>query len=113
MIFDLKGSTKGRKTEVSDRFWRRDKDGRGQVLKDLNYVEINNDLGGRLMQLGKDQVKDLDDRLKKDSAFLARHNLMDYSVLLGIEEVVEEPVVNLPANNPQECGTGGRLTALS
>ena len=54
MIFDLKGSTKNRLTQVHSRFWRKSKDGRGQVLKDMNYVEINNDLGGRLMQLGKE-----------------------------------------------------------
>ena len=39
------------------------------------------------MMLDKEQVKDIEDRIKQDAAFLAKHNLMDYSVLLAIEEV--------------------------
>ena len=34
ILFDLKGSTKGRRTQLQDRFWRREMDSRGRVLKD-------------------------------------------------------------------------------
>lgn len=101
ILFDLKGSTKGRMAPQKDRFWRREMNSRGVVLKDLNYLEINKDLGGRLMQLNKEQVKDIDSRIKQDAAFLAEHNLMDYSVLLAIEEIEEDADTEREYNNPQ------------
>ena len=39
------------------------------------------------MKLDKKQYKNLDWLIKKDSQFLHKHNLMDYSMLLVIESV--------------------------
>lgn len=94
MTFDLKGSTKGRLTCIppdEQRFWRKNDFNQKRVMKDLNYLEINRDLSGQLMKLSKEQFDELDWLFKVDSQFLRDHNLMDYSVLLVIEEVQVDP----------------------
>ena len=55
------------------------------MLKDLNYCEINKDIN--LMHLSLDQYDSLDKVLELDSIFLSKHNLMDYSLLLIIEQI--------------------------
>lgn len=48
------------------------------------------------MKLSKQQFEDIEIILKADSIFLAKHNLMDYSLLLVIEECpVDEDKMNL------------------
>ena len=67
--------------------WRRNEFNQKRVMKDLNYIEINKDLNDQLMKLSKEQYDDIDWLIKVDSAFLSKHNLMDYSILLVIEEI--------------------------
>ena len=42
MIFDIKGSTVNRKSEVAAQFWRKDFNQR-KTMKDMNFVEISQD----------------------------------------------------------------------
>ena len=70
-------------------------------MKDLNYLEINRDLSGQLMKLSKQQFDELDWILKADSKFLSDHNLMDYSLLLVIEECPVDPEAQSARINKQ------------
>lgn len=52
MIFDLKGSTHGRRTKYDTKFWR--KNGNfNKILKDLNYIEINKDMKGSFLEISQ------------------------------------------------------------
>ena len=68
--YDLKGSFVGRKKSKSS-----------FVYKDLDFLEHN-----QCFFLGEDQKQLLVDTLRYDSSFLARHNFMDYSLLVDIEK---------------------------
>lgn len=75
--YDLKGSTVGRYVEVK----KDEKTGQGKpkVLKDLNF--------NRKIMLGPEKRKIFVEQIQKDSEFLARMNIMDYSLLLGIHDL--------------------------
>jgi len=75
-IYDLKGSTRGRKTKLSPEEAREDGASGMKVLKDLNFIEIPQ----KLDVANEDKQKVLD-IIDYDSKFLAQNNLMDYSVL--------------------------------
>lgn len=81
--FDLKGSTLGRYTKVSNTF---DDDPR-PVLKDLNWLENH-----MKIQFGPLKGQIFLNQLKKDVEFLSRLNIMDYSLLLGIQHIDTEVV---------------------
>jgi hypothetical protein len=49
LVFDLKGSTKGRKTALQQRFWLKELNDKN-CLKDLNFLEINRDLNDTLVR---------------------------------------------------------------
>lgn len=70
--FDLKGSTLGRSTPVKKRT-------EGVILKDLDIKDM--DIKLHLPEHIRDQFVW---QLKRDTEFLARHKVMDYSLLLGI-----------------------------
>eukprot|EP00004_Rigifila_ramosa_P027810 TRINITY_DN918_c0_g1_i3.p1 TRINITY_DN918_c0_g1~~TRINITY_DN918_c0_g1_i3.p1 ORF type:complete len:442 (+),score=90.42 TRINITY_DN918_c0_g1_i3:100-1425(+) len=73
--YDLKGSTVGR-TSVGE-------DGKSAgVMKDLDFLNRN-----RRLILGPFKRLCFVEQIKKDSAFLAKHNIMDYSLLVGISYV--------------------------
>eukprot|EP01130_Rhizamoeba_saxonica_P010926 TRINITY_DN4511_c0_g1_i2.p1 TRINITY_DN4511_c0_g1~~TRINITY_DN4511_c0_g1_i2.p1 ORF type:complete len:891 (-),score=118.16 TRINITY_DN4511_c0_g1_i2:111-2783(-) len=69
-LYDLKGSTDGRKTAMKDRK-------PGVPLKDLDFGDQLIDLGTK-----KDEVLHI---IERDSKFLEECNVMDYSLLLGIK----------------------------
>jgi 1-phosphatidylinositol-4-phosphate 5-kinase len=72
--YDLKGSTVGRITnEESCR--------EGAVQKDLNLVQ-----SGRKFRLGPEHIDIFYDTLKADVIFLRDQNIMDYSLLVSIEQ---------------------------
>ena len=88
MTFDMKGSTIKRKVRfngANKQFWLRKLDQK-KVMKDLNYVEINKDCGYTLMELTQEQNTKLNNIINIDSLFLQSQGLMDYSLLLVIEE---------------------------
>ena len=68
--YDLKGSTKSR--EVKDK--------KADVLKDINYLHSND----VFLLMEKDRKEELFDQIKADITLLKSHNLMDYSLLMGV-----------------------------
>lgn len=75
--FDLKGSVVNRRDPVIQR---------GKALKCMNFVDLNSSKR-KLVRLDTEQAEHILDTLDSDSRFLARMNMMDYSVLLDIEQV--------------------------
>ena len=57
-----------------------------KVLKDINFMEMQADLQRHLFECSASKKKEILDILKKDSLFLREHNIMDYSLLLAIED---------------------------
>ena len=83
-IYDLKGSKKGRL--ASDK----DKQRKIVVFKDLDWIKANNriHIGSKLALLYKRQ-------LYGDLEFLNGHQIMDYSLLVGIANTSEPPNTSL------------------
>jgi 1-phosphatidylinositol-4-phosphate 5-kinase len=70
-IYDLKGSTLGRKTKKST----------SGPLKDLDFI-----LSKSAVSLNSEDFEAKKSAVEKDSKFLAKHNLMDYSLIVSIEK---------------------------
>ena len=90
MVFDLKGSIKNRKVgfEGDDKWWLK-RPGHKKVMKDRNFVEINDDLNRSLVNFSESQICDFSEAIHYDTVFLRDHGLMDYSLLLVVEHVEE------------------------
>jgi len=73
VMYDLKGSLVGRRATAEER-------AKGGVLKDLDLIE-----DGVQMKLGSKREAFLA-QIRRDTAFLAEHNIMDYSLLVGIHD---------------------------
>lgn len=56
-----------------------------EVLKDMNFVEIERDIGENLLQLNNATCDMLLRAAQSDSKFLASLGIMDYSLLMAIE----------------------------
>ncbi|SCV02506.1 LAME_0H02058g1_1 [Lachancea meyersii CBS 8951] len=80
--FDLKGSTWGRYTKVNDSEPTDAGDAHRPVLKDLNWLQEQ-----RAIRFGPLKKKKFLQQLEKDVDLLARLNIMDYSLLLGIHDM--------------------------
>ena len=70
--YDLKGSLYKRKTKEKLVL-------KGHAKKELNFLEEKNSL-----KLSVNDKNSLMSQLEKDSSFLAKNNIIDYSLLLGI-----------------------------
>lgn len=81
ITYDLKGSTWGRFTKVDDKKLSDDVTYR-PVLKDLNWLDSN-----ERIKFGPLKKKKFLEQLKKDVDLLAKLNIMDYSLLLGIHDM--------------------------
>ena len=55
-------------------------------MKDNNFKEIAKDLAFTLVEIDNNQIMKLSKIIEEDAEFLREHNLMDYSLLLVIEE---------------------------
>ena len=73
-IYDLKGSTAGRKVQLTPEETKT-KSGL-KVLKDINFVELKEQL-----DIDSEQRDEIMTTLARDSQFLAENKLMDYSLL--------------------------------
>ena len=65
-----------------------------QVLKDINFAEMQTDLKRPLfkcLSFERDAILDI---IEADSVFLMKHNIMDYSLLLVLEEARTTSVIN-------------------
>ncbi|KAM3161745.1 PIPK domain-containing protein [Lachancea thermotolerans] len=80
--FDLKGSTWGRYTKVHNPPQNPDEEAHRPVLKDLNWLEEQ-----RSILFGPVKKKKFLQQLERDVDLLARLNIMDYSLLLGIHDM--------------------------
>ena len=76
-MFDLKGSTIGRKTKDVQN-WKKD-----QVLKDLDYEWLTK-IERKLINFKEDDIKEIKNNLTKDINFYKNLGLMDYSLLFII-----------------------------
>ncbi|KAI0847118.1 hypothetical protein F5Y00DRAFT_126149 [Daldinia vernicosa] len=83
-IFDLKGSMRNRKIQVTGE--------RNEVLLDENMVEYiyESPLFAR-----EHSKKTLRDSVWNDTLFLARQNVMDYSLMIAVDEIQKELVVGI------------------
>ena len=72
-IWDLKGSTKGRRANRGD-----------SVHKDLDILEE-----GRKLHVGKKVKTAMMDQLKADAKFLSKLGIMDYSLLVGVHHRID------------------------
>lgn len=79
--YDLKGSKWGRLTNVDKKRYEEDQN-YNPVLKDLNWIE--NDCR---IAFGPIKKKKFLTQLKRDVELLAKLNIMDYSLLLGIHDM--------------------------
>ena len=57
-----------------------------KVLKDINFMEMQADLKRMLVECTQEKKLEILDILRKDSMFLREHSIMDYSLLLAIED---------------------------
>jgi 1-phosphatidylinositol-4-phosphate 5-kinase len=75
--FDLKGSTVGRMYPEE----KAAKNPRA-VLKDLNWINRH-----KMLELGPEKRALLTEQLRRDTEFLKKMNVMDYSLLVGIHNI--------------------------
>lgn len=109
LTYDLKGSTQGR--NATDKEKAR---GLGCVYKDLDFME-----GGPRIKIGTERKKIFLEQIERDCEFLTAHNIMDYSLLVGIHDMTKadeddekkETDVNKPPadQSPFYCDDGGML----
>lgn len=78
-VYDLKGSLQGRKLDDA-----MTKDIPLAVYKDLNWLESKEKL-----YLGPEKQTLLVQQMEKDVEFLKRNRIMDYSMLVGIHDMVK------------------------
>ncbi|RIA92962.1 hypothetical protein C1645_763745 [Glomus cerebriforme] len=83
-IFDLKGSMRNRHVQSTGK--------ENEVLLDENLLELMNE---KPLYLREHSKKLLTESLFNDTLFLARHNVMDYSLLVGFDEDKRELVVGI------------------
>jgi len=92
--YDLKGSTVGR--TVGEEMLHKP----GVVLKDLDFVTNNQKLA-----VGPLYVEGIKQQIKQDVEFLAKHDIIDYSLLIGIHspgrDIEQERERWIQVNQPQ------------
>jgi 1-phosphatidylinositol-4-phosphate 5-kinase len=90
-MYDLKGSLEGRKATPKER------EQEVPVLKDLDFLE-----GKMKIRIDPEKSKILASQLDRDSQFLQKLNIMDYSLLLGIHysDREHDPVLAYISQSP-------------
>ena len=76
--YDLKGSTVGREYPPAKAL-----ENPRAVLKDLNWINR-----GRTLEVGPEKRALLEEQIRRDSDLLRRLHVMDYSLLIGIHNLV-------------------------
>lgn len=104
--FDLKGSTVGRDYKDDGKKTK-------PTLKDLNWLRMNKHL-----EFGPEKQSPFLEQLRRDVKFLQKHNIMDYSLLVGIhdlqkgnDENVREKTLTVfqPGSETEEASQGTPL----
>lgn len=101
--FDLKGSSVNRSTMPSDAEDAARLE-ESTTLKDLDLRET--------LYMSEDDKQDLVEQLRKDTKFLCDHNIMDYSLLLGIQKGLN-PKKRLYTSAFDQQPQHGQLTAVA
>ena len=78
-----------------------------KILKDLNLEEMQSDLKRQLFEGPFEQKKEILSILKADSMFLRKQNIMDYSLLLAIED--HEQTEDLSINSRDNEDTRNKI----
>lgn len=87
--YDLKGSTVGRLYPEEEAAKKQNK----VTLKDLNWINR-----GKRLELGPEKRAFLTEQLKRDAEFLKKVYVMDYSLLVGVHNMVRGNRDNLRRN---------------
>ena len=87
--YDLKGSTVGRLYPEEEAEQKQNK----VTLKDLNWINR-----GKRLELGPEKRAFLTEQLKRDAEFLKKVHVMDYSLLVGVHNMVRGNRDNLRRN---------------
>lgn len=87
--YDLKGSTVGRLYPEEVAIQKQNK----VTLKDLNWINR-----GKRLELGPEKRALLTEQLKRDAEFLKKVYVMDYSLLVGVHNMVRGNRDNLRRN---------------
>ena len=78
--FDLKGSIINRKTKY-----------KSSILKDVNFLELNVAQSDKqVVHINEKSYDSLISTINQDADFLNKNGMMDYSLLLIVERVVDE-----------------------
>lgn len=79
-------------------------------MKDLNFLELNDShWENKLVRVDKAKKDKLFKTLKRDSEFLAKHNIMDYSLLLVGEKLDKNGPAVSPNRNQIVSSDGADL----
>eukprot|EP01084_Bolivina_argentea_P040478 74812_1 len=82
-IYDLKGSTHGRKAK------EKEKEQETPVLKDLDFLQNN-----EIIHIGNVKAQLFKDQLRRDTELLRKLQIMDYSLLVGVHYSNREHLKN-------------------
>jgi hypothetical protein len=100
-VYDLKGSWVGRSTATDSSGRKRDVAGKTQKDNDLQ----------ELLHLSQEDKRQLTDQINSDSSFLMRHDIMDYSLLLGVKKgispVMSDEAQSATARDDDAAADGG------
>ena len=108
--FDLKGSNVGRKVDLINENKQIEDKKFPQLMKDLNFQELNDcHWKEKLVRVDKVKKDKLFETIKSDSEFLAKHNIMDYSLLLVGEKLKENGPAISPNRNQIVSSDGTEL----
>lgn len=80
IMFDLKGSKKNRKLSMTS-YNDIDSMPRNRVYKDLDFIDIVTDI-----QLDSFEMPEVLESIELDTELLRKHKLMDYSLLMGLDD---------------------------
>ena len=72
-----------------------------QLMKDINFLDLNNMYWDKkILRISNDKKNRLNETIKRDSEFLERYNIMDYSLLIVGETLSNEDMASeLPGLN--------------
>lgn len=80
IMFDLKGSKKNRKLSMTS-YFNADSMPRNRVYKDLDFMDVVTDI-----QFGTFEMPEVLESIELDTDLLRKHKLMDYSLLMGLDD---------------------------
>ena len=89
MVFDLKGSQLNRYVSLTpeEKALANMSFNQKKVMKDLNFLEIDKSYDFNFFRLDKQVAGLVADQLEKDASFLSRFKIMDYSLMITVENL--------------------------